>query len=106
MRPNEGPRPATRTARERLDRVRDALRTAPTPVKVVLVAAVLVLVIMVPFLQVRLADLIVVVPLVSGAYAVLLGAAFPPRSVRVRVVAPPGSNDVAAHTPRSRTQPG
>ena len=73
MRPNEGPRPATRTARERLDRVRDALRAAPTPVKVVLVAAVLVLVITVPFLQVRLADLIVIVPLIYGPYAVWRG---------------------------------
>jgi SpoVK/Ycf46/Vps4 family AAA+-type ATPase len=73
MRPNEGPRPATRTARERLDRVRDALRAAPMPVKVVLVAAVLVLVITVPFLQVRLADLIVVVPLIYGPYAVWRG---------------------------------
>src|SRR5215467_8749973 len=73
MRPNEGPRPATRTARERLDRVRDALRAAPTPVKVVLVAAVLVLVVTVPFLKVRFADLIVVIPLLYGPYAVWRG---------------------------------
>jgi SpoVK/Ycf46/Vps4 family AAA+-type ATPase len=73
MRPNEGPGPATRTARERLDQVRDALRAAPTPVKVVLVAAVLALVIFVPFLKVRLADLIVVIPLLYGPYAVWRG---------------------------------
>jgi SpoVK/Ycf46/Vps4 family AAA+-type ATPase len=73
MRPNEGSRPATRTARERLDRVRDALRAAPTPLKVVLVIAVLALVIFVPFLKVRLADLIILVPLFYGPYAVWRG---------------------------------
>ena len=73
MRPNEGSRPATRTARERLDRAREALRTAPTPVKVLLVTAVLVLVVFVPFLRVRLADLIVVIPLLYGPYAVWRG---------------------------------
>ena len=73
MRPNEETRPATRTARERLDRVREALRTAPAPVKVVLVAAVLVLVVAVPFLGVRLADLIVIFPLIYGPYAVWRG---------------------------------
>src|SRR5215467_10203022 len=73
MRPNEGSRPATPTARERLDRVRDALRAAPTPVKVVLVIAVLALVIFVPFLKVRLADLIVLIPLFYGPYAVWRG---------------------------------
>src|SRR5215467_8030093 len=83
MRPNEGPRPATRTARERLDRVRDALRAAPTPVKVVLVAAVLVLVVTVPFLKVRFADLIVVIPLLYGPYAVWRGRTFLLASVGV-----------------------
>jgi SpoVK/Ycf46/Vps4 family AAA+-type ATPase len=73
MRPNEASRPATRTARERLDRVREALRAAPTPVKVVLAVAVLALVIFVPFLQVRLADLIVLIPLLYGPYAVWRG---------------------------------
>ena len=73
MRPNEGPRPATGTARDRLDRVRDSLRAVPTPVKVVLVAAVLVLVVTVPFLKVRFADLIVLIPLLYGPYAVWRG---------------------------------
>ena len=73
MRPNEGPRPATRTARDRLDQVRDSLRAVPTPVKVVLVIAVLALVIFVPFLQVRLADLFVIIPLFYGPYAVWRG---------------------------------
>src|SRR5215467_8706926 len=73
MRPNEGPRPATRTARERLDQVRDSLRAAPTPVKVLLVIAVLALVIFVPFLKERLADLILLIPLLYGPYAVWRG---------------------------------
>src|SRR5215470_2106139 len=73
MRPNEGSLPATPTARERLDRVRDALRAAPKPVKVVSVIAVLALVIFVPFLKVRLADLIVLIPLFYGPYAVWRG---------------------------------
>jgi len=73
MRPNEGPRPATRTARDRLDQVRDSLRAVPTPVKVVLVAAVLVLVVTVPFLKVRFADLLVLIPLLYGPYAVWRG---------------------------------
>ena len=73
MRPSEGSRPATRTARERLDGVRDKLRTAPTPLKVVLVIAVFALMIFVPFLKVRLAELIVLIPLFYGPYAVWRG---------------------------------
>src|SRR5215469_6530193 len=73
MRPNEGSRPAKPTARERLDRVREALRAAPMPVKVLFVIAVLALVIFVPFLKVRLADFIVLVPLLYGPYAVWRG---------------------------------
>src|SRR5215469_9911601 len=73
MRPNEGPRPATRTARDRLDQVRDSLRALPTPVKAVLVIAVLALVIFVPSLKNRFADLIVLIPLFYGPYAVWRG---------------------------------
>jgi SpoVK/Ycf46/Vps4 family AAA+-type ATPase len=73
MRPNEGTRPATRMARQRLDRVREVLRATPTPVRVVLVAAVLVLVVTVPFVLPKLANLIVVIPLVYGPYAVWRG---------------------------------
>src|SRR5215471_2722323 len=73
MRPNEGSRPATRTARERLDRVRDALRAAPTPVKVPLVVAVLVLAVVVPFVGVRLAELLVILPVFYAPYAVWRG---------------------------------
>src|SRR6516164_2216110 len=73
MRPNEASRPATRTARERLDRVRDSLRAAPTPLKVLFVIAVLALVIFVPSLKNRFADLIVLIPLFYGPYAVWRG---------------------------------
>jgi SpoVK/Ycf46/Vps4 family AAA+-type ATPase len=73
MRPNEGSRPATRMARERLGRVREALRATPTPVKAVLVAAVVVLVVAVPALWGRVGDLIVVIPLLYGPYAVWRG---------------------------------
>jgi SpoVK/Ycf46/Vps4 family AAA+-type ATPase len=73
MRPNEGTRPATPTARERLDRVREALRATPTPVRVALVAAVLVLVVLAPNLWGRIGELIIVIPLCYGPYAVWRG---------------------------------
>jgi len=58
-------------ARERIDLLRQKLRTAPAPLKVAGVAAVLVLVVMTPFLWGRLAYLIVVVPLLYGPIAVV-----------------------------------
>jgi SpoVK/Ycf46/Vps4 family AAA+-type ATPase len=73
MRPNEESRPATGTTRERLDHLRESLRAAPAPVKVLLVAAVVVLVVTLPFLGGRLADLIVLIPLIYGPYAVWRG---------------------------------
>jgi SpoVK/Ycf46/Vps4 family AAA+-type ATPase len=85
MRPNEGPRPATRTARERLDRVRDALRAAPTPVKVLLVVAVLALAVVVPFVGVRLAELLVILPVFYAPYAVWRGRTSLLASVAVAV---------------------
>ena len=85
MRPNEETRPATPTARERLDRVREALRTAPVPVQVVLVAAVLGLVITVPFIGVRFAELIVILPLFYAPYAVWRGRTSLLASVAVAV---------------------
>jgi SpoVK/Ycf46/Vps4 family AAA+-type ATPase len=42
MRENDGNRPAMRMAGERLERIRDGLRTAPLPLKVALVAALIV----------------------------------------------------------------
>jgi SpoVK/Ycf46/Vps4 family AAA+-type ATPase len=56
-------------ARERTDLLRQKLRATPGPVKVLLVAAVLVLVVITPFLG-RLAFLVVVVPLLYGPVAV------------------------------------
>jgi len=69
MPPDDGSRPAVQMARERIDLLRQKLRAAPGPVKVLLVAAVLVLVVITPFLG-RLAYLIVVVPLLYGPVAV------------------------------------
>jgi len=73
MRPDEGSGPASQMARERLDRVRQRLRAMPMPVKVLLVIAVLAVVVLIPFLGGRLADLIVVVPLLYGPVAVWRG---------------------------------
>jgi SpoVK/Ycf46/Vps4 family AAA+-type ATPase len=58
-------------ARERIDLLRQKLRATPAPVKAVAVAAVLVLVVMTPFLWGRVAYLIVVVPLLYGPVAVV-----------------------------------
>jgi len=70
MPPNDGSGQATQVAGERIDLLRQKLRATPAPVKVAGIAAVLVLVVMTPFLWGRLADLIVVVPLLYGPVAV------------------------------------
>ncbi len=70
MPPNDGSGQAIQMARERIDLLRQKLRATPAPVKAVLVAAVLVLVVMTPFLWGRVAYLIVVVPLLYGPVAV------------------------------------
>src|SRR5262244_2977779 len=74
MPPNDGSGQATQVARDRIDLLRQKLRATPAPVKVVLVTAVLVLVVMTPFLLGRLAYLIVVVPLLYGPVAVVRGS--------------------------------
>jgi SpoVK/Ycf46/Vps4 family AAA+-type ATPase len=71
MPPNDGSGQASQMARERIDLLRQKLRATPAPVKAVLVAAVLVLVVMTPFLWGRVAYLIVVVPLLYGPVAVV-----------------------------------
>jgi SpoVK/Ycf46/Vps4 family AAA+-type ATPase len=71
MRPNDGSRPATRMARERIDRLRAALRTAPLPVKIVLVAATLAIIAAVSLVPARVADLVLVVALGYGPVAVV-----------------------------------
>jgi len=74
MPPNDGSGQATQVARERIDLLRQKLRAAPAPVKVAGVAAVLVLVVMTPFLWGRLAYLIIVIPLLYGPIAVVRGS--------------------------------
>jgi SpoVK/Ycf46/Vps4 family AAA+-type ATPase len=74
MPPNDGSGQATQVARERIDLLRQKLRAAPAPVKVAGVVAVLVLVVMTPFLWGRLAYLIIVVPLLYGPIAVVRGS--------------------------------
>src|SRR5215472_14968216 len=71
MPPNDGSGQAMQVARERIDLLRQKLREAPAPVKVIGVVAVLVLVVMTPFLWGRVAYLIVVVPLLYGPVAVV-----------------------------------
>src|SRR5215471_15353844 len=71
MPPNDGSRQATQVARERIDLLRQRLRATPAPVRAAGIAAVLVLVVMTPFLWGRLAYLIVVVPLLYGPVAVV-----------------------------------
>src|SRR6516165_9625434 len=74
MPPNDGSGQATQVARERIDLLRQKLRAAPAPVKAVGVAAVLVLVVLTPFLWGRLAYLIIVIPLLYGPIAVVRGS--------------------------------
>src|SRR5690348_7198482 len=71
MPPNDGSGQAMQVVRERIDLLRQKLREAPAPVKVIGVVAVLVLVVMTPFLWGRLAYLIVVVPLLYGPVALV-----------------------------------
>src|SRR6516162_10244451 len=74
MPPNDGSGQATQVARERIDLLRQKLRAAPAPVKAVGIAAVLVLVVLTPFLWGRLAYLIIVIPLLYGPIAVVRGS--------------------------------
>src|SRR6266516_5360073 len=74
MPPNDGSGQAMQMVRDRIDLLRQKVRATPAPVKVIGVAAVLVLVVMTPFLLGRLAYLIVVVPLLYGPVAVVRGS--------------------------------
>jgi SpoVK/Ycf46/Vps4 family AAA+-type ATPase len=74
MPPNDGSGQAMQMARERIGLLRQKLRATPAPVKVVLVAAILALVVFTPFLSGRLAYLIVVIPLLWGPVAVWRGS--------------------------------
>jgi SpoVK/Ycf46/Vps4 family AAA+-type ATPase len=66
MRPNEGNRPAMRMARERIDRVREALREAPPPVKIVMAVTIIVACLFA-------SPLVVAAALVYGPAAVWMG---------------------------------
>ena len=57
MRANDGPPPDRRMARQRLDRVRAAVRAAPLPVKIVLVLALLAAAVVASALPARVGDL-------------------------------------------------
>jgi SpoVK/Ycf46/Vps4 family AAA+-type ATPase len=69
MRPDDGPSPDRRTARQRLDRLRILVRTAPLPVKVVLVLALLAVAVVVAELPAQVGDLLLVLALCYGPFA-------------------------------------
>src|SRR5215472_13639743 len=71
MPPKDGSGQAMQVARERIDLLRQKLREAPAPVKVIGAVAVLALVVLTFFLGVRVANLIVVVALLYGPVAVV-----------------------------------
>ena len=71
MRPDDGPPPDRRTARQRLDRARSAVRSAPLPVKVLLVLAVLAAAVVASALPARVGDLVLLVALCYGPVAIV-----------------------------------
>ena len=71
MRPDDGPPPDRRTARQHLDRVRSAVRSAPLPVKVLLVLAVLAAAVVASALPARVGDLVLLVALCYGPVAIV-----------------------------------
>ena len=70
MRPDDGPPPDRRTARQRLDRVRSAVRSAPLPVKIVLVLALLAVAVLASAVPARVGDLVLVLVLCYGPVAI------------------------------------
>jgi SpoVK/Ycf46/Vps4 family AAA+-type ATPase len=70
MRPDDGPPPDRRTARQRLDRVVFAVRSAPLPVKIVLVLALLAAAVLASAIPARVGDLVLVLALCYGPIAV------------------------------------
>ena len=73
MRPDDGPPPDRRTARQRLDRVRSAVRSAPLPVKIVLVVALLAAAVLASAVPARVGDLVLVLVLCYGPIAIWRG---------------------------------
>src|SRR5215475_5461488 len=70
MRPDDGSPPDRRTARQRLDRVRSAVRSAPLPVKIVLVLALLAAAVVASALPARVGDAVLVLALCYGPIAI------------------------------------
>jgi SpoVK/Ycf46/Vps4 family AAA+-type ATPase len=70
MRADDGPPPDRRTARQRLDRVRSAVRSAPLPVKIVLILALLAAAVLASALPARVGDLVLVLALCYGPIAI------------------------------------
>jgi SpoVK/Ycf46/Vps4 family AAA+-type ATPase len=70
MRPEDGPLPDRGMARQRIDRVRAAVRTAPLPVKIVLVLVVLAAAVVASALPARVGDLVLILALCYGPVAV------------------------------------
>src|SRR5690349_8538812 len=70
MRADDGPPPDRRTARQRLDRVRSAVRSAPLPVKIVLILALLAAAVLASALPARVGDLVLVLVLCYGPIAI------------------------------------
>ena len=73
MRPEDGSLPGRRMAQEGLARVRQAVRSASLPVKILLVLAVLIIIVLAAGLGPRFWDLFVVAALVYGPVAVWRG---------------------------------
>ena len=73
MRPEDGSLPGRRMAQEGLARVRQAVRSASLPVKILLVLAVLIIIVLALALGARFWDLLVVAALVYGPVAVWRG---------------------------------
>ena len=75
MRPEDGSLPGRRMAQEGLARVRQAVRSASLPVKILLVLAILIIIVLAAGLGPRFWDLFVVAGLVYGPVA---RGSFPP----------------------------
>jgi SpoVK/Ycf46/Vps4 family AAA+-type ATPase len=73
MRPEDGSLPGRRMAQEGLARVRQAVRAASLPVKILLVLALLIIIVLALSLGARFWDLFVVVALVYGPVAIWRG---------------------------------
>jgi SpoVK/Ycf46/Vps4 family AAA+-type ATPase len=70
MRSDDGHLPDRRMARQRVDRIRAAVRSAPLPVKIVLVMAVLAAAVVASALPARVGDFVLLVALCYGPFAI------------------------------------